>query len=79
MIAFGILRGAGDVRLPTLANIVGYWFIGVPLAYDLGFTRGMGAVGIWLGLSVGLAFVAATLLVRVAVTARRGGVLVAVA
>ncbi len=76
VIAFGILRGAGDVRLPTLANIVGYWFVAIPLAYVLGFDEGGGAVGIWTGLCAGLGVVSGVLLARVFVTARRGGMLV---
>jgi MATE family multidrug resistance protein len=40
---------------------VAYWCIGLPASYVLGFTFGLEGVGVWAGLSVGLA-VAAVLL-----------------
>lgn len=73
VIAFGVLRGAGDTRLPVVANLVGYYLVGLPLAYVLAFRAGMGAVGAWTGIAAGLATVAACLLWRVRWTARRGG------
>jgi MATE family multidrug resistance protein len=73
VIAFGVLRGAGDTRLPVVANLVGYYLVGLPLAYFLAFRGGMGAVGAWIGIAAGLATVAACLLWRVRWTAQRGG------
>ena len=32
----GALRGAGDTKTPMLANLVAYWFIGIPLGYYFG-------------------------------------------
>ena len=60
-----VLRGAADTRAPMLIAMVGYWFVGVPTAYVLGFHTSLGPVGIWMGLSVGLAAVALMLLLRV--------------
>ncbi len=37
-----------------IVQIVGYWIIGLPLGYWLGFRRHYGAVGLWLGLCAGL-------------------------
>jgi MATE family multidrug resistance protein len=73
VVAFGILRGAGDYKLPSLANLVGYWLVGLPLGWWLAFERGWGAAGVWLGLFAALSLVAALLLVRVRATWRRGG------
>ncbi len=56
-----ILRGAAETRSPMLIAGFGYWVVGVPVAYALAFPVGLGAAGIWAGLSVGLA-VAAVLL-----------------
>lgn len=58
-----VLRGAADTRSPMLIAAVGYWGFGTPLAYYLGFKVGLGAEGVWIGLSAGLA-VAAVLLGR---------------
>lgn len=58
----GALRGFKDTRVPMFANLLAYWGIGFPLAWWLGFTRGGGAPGVWVGLIAGL-FVAAVLLV----------------
>jgi MATE family multidrug resistance protein len=54
----GILRGAGDTRIPMFANLAGYAVVGLPLGAWLCFTAGWGAPGIWWGLSAGLAAVA---------------------
>ena len=43
---------------------ISYWAVGVTASYVLGFTFGMGGVGIWLGLAIGLAFAAGLLGLR---------------
>lgn len=60
----GVLRGAGDTKYTFYANLVGHWLIGFPLALWLGFSRGLGIVGLWWGLCVGLTIVAVLLFVR---------------
>ena len=62
-VASGALRGAGDTRTPMLCSVIAYWLIGLPLGYVLCFRRGMGAVGIWIGLCVGLMIIGTALLV----------------
>jgi len=52
--ATGALRGAGDTRTPMLCHFTAYWIIGLPLGYWLTFSRGMGALGLWVGLSLAL-------------------------
>ena len=59
----GALRGTGDTRTPMLANFLAYWFIGLPIAYLLGFKLQWGAVGIWIGLCIGLILIGSGLLV----------------
>ena len=61
-VATGALRGTGDTRTPMLANLVAYWFIGLPLSYFLCFKLGWGAVGIWIGLCIGLMIIGSVLL-----------------
>ncbi|MRG96860.1 MATE family efflux transporter [Polyangium spumosum] len=63
-VAAGALRGAGDTRSARNANMVGYYVFGLPLALLLGFGVGMGAIGIWWGLTAALFLVAAALVVR---------------
>ena len=55
VMGLGMLRGVQDTRVPMLMAIVSYWLIGLPVSYVMGFTAGWGGVGIWLGLSIGLA------------------------
>jgi MATE family multidrug resistance protein len=60
-----VLRGAARTRGPMIIAGVGYWCVGLPVAYLLAFHAGLGPVGVWIGLSVGLAAVALLLVVRV--------------
>jgi multidrug resistance protein, MATE family len=57
----GILRGAGDTRIPMLSNLAGYAVVGLPIGAWLCFSIGWGAPGIWWGLCAGLAAVACLL------------------
>jgi multidrug resistance protein, MATE family len=58
-IAIGALRGLKDTRVPAILAGIGYWAIGFPVAVALAFGAGMGGAGIWAGLALGLAAVAA--------------------
>jgi len=60
-----VLRGAADTRVPMWITLVGYWAVGIPVAYVLGFHSPLGHVGIWAGLTVSLAVVSLLLLWRV--------------
>ena len=63
-IAAGALRGMNDTRVPLLFAAISYWAIGFPLAWALGFHTSWGAVGVWIGLSVGTAVYATLLVLR---------------
>ena len=54
VVTTGALRGAGNTATPMICHIVGYGIIGLPLGAVLCFREGMGAVGLWIGLSTGL-------------------------
>ena len=58
----GVLRGMGRTRPAALFNLVGYYVLGLPVAWWLAFRRGMGVAGIWWGLTVGLMVVAVLLI-----------------
>jgi len=62
--AGGALRGLNDTRMPLVISALGYWIIGFTCCVWLGFTMGLGAVGVWMGLSVGTAIYAALLVWR---------------
>ena len=62
-VATGALRGLGDTRVPMIANLVGHWGIGLPLAWFLCFRRGWGVAGLWAGLGFSLVLIGATLVV----------------
>jgi MATE family multidrug resistance protein len=61
--ATGALRGAGDTRTPMICHFTAYWIIGLPLGYWLCFSRSMGALGLWVGLSLALILIGIVLLV----------------
>lgn len=65
VVASGVLRGAGDTRLPALFGFVGYWLLGLPLGWYFAFPGGRGPQGLWWGLTIGLAAVALLLLARI--------------
>jgi MATE family multidrug resistance protein len=62
VVATGALRGAGNTRAPMLANLIGYWVIGLPLGAYLCFKAGLGAVGMWVGLCLALILIGSVLL-----------------
>src|SRR3954464_11988872 len=72
VVATGALRGIGDTRSPMVAHFLGYWVIGMPVAYLLCFTLGWGALGIWVGLSAALILIGAALVVRWRLKSSRG-------
>jgi MATE family multidrug resistance protein len=62
VVATGALRGAGNTRTPMLANLIGYWIIGLPLGAFLCFRLNLGAVGMWAGLCLALILIGSVLL-----------------
>ena len=63
-IGAGVLRGYKDTRIPMVLATFGYWAVGFPVAWTLGFPLGLGAEGIWWGLATGLATAAVLLCSR---------------
>jgi multidrug resistance protein, MATE family len=57
----GALRGLKDTRVPMVITTFAYWGLGMPLAYILGITRGIGPRGLWIGFICGLAAAAVLL------------------
>jgi MATE family multidrug resistance protein len=60
-VATGVLRGVGDTRTPMVINVIGHWVFGLPIGWALCFRYGWGVAGLWVGLSIGLIFVALVL------------------
>ena len=54
----------GADRFTFVANMVGHWLVGLPVAVLLGLAGGRGVGGLWWGLCAGLSAVAAALLAR---------------
>jgi len=71
VVAAGILRGMGRPNAAAIVNLLGYYVLGLPLAYVLAFRYGLGLRGIWYGLILGLLVVSVSLLVWVRRTTRR--------
>jgi len=71
IVSSGALRGLGDTRVPMLINLLGFWLVGIPVSLGLGFGLGFGPRGLWWGVVVGLAVVAALLMARIGVRLSR--------
>ena len=71
VVASGVLRGLGDTRAPMVANLLGYWLVGIPVSIYLGFVAKLGPVGLWWGLVLGLGLVGTSLLFRVRIRLAR--------
>lgn len=63
-IGVGLLRGLDDTKAGLRATLLGYWIVGLPLAFGLGHILDAGPEGVWIGLLAGLAATAALLLTR---------------
>jgi MATE family multidrug resistance protein len=63
-IASGALRGLGDNRATLVANLIGHYGVGLAISLSLAFSAGMGAPGLWWGLSAGLTVTALILVAR---------------
>lgn len=63
-IAAGSLRGLNDTRVPLVFAAISFWLIGFVGCWIFGFTLGLGAYGIWIGLSIGIVVYAVLLIWR---------------
>ncbi|WP_341862629.1 MATE family efflux transporter [Gymnodinialimonas sp. 57CJ19] len=59
--SLGALRGMSDMNRPTVITLIIYWPLALPGSYVLGIVLGYGAMGIWLGYTLGLAVAAVAL------------------
>ena len=66
VVGCGILRGMGAMRTAAVANLVGYYALGLPLGWALGRPERLGLAGIWWGLALGLFVVAVALVLAIA-------------
>ncbi len=61
IIASGALRAMGETRISMLANLIGYWAIGLPLGAALCFWAHTGVFGLWIGLTTALVLISIAL------------------
>jgi MATE family multidrug resistance protein len=64
VVGLGVLRGMGDVNIPTLITFLAYWVLGLPVGYLLGIKLHLGISGVWYGLTLGLATASVLLFIR---------------
>jgi multidrug resistance protein, MATE family len=69
-VAAGALRGLNDTRIPLLIAAFSFWIVGFASSYGLAFPGGLGAIGVWIGLSLGTGVFAVLLLWRFHVLTR---------
>lgn len=61
VVGSGVMRGMGRTRPAAAMNLIGYYGLAIPLAWCMAFPLGWGLPGLWWGLCLGLAAVAAML------------------
>ncbi len=71
-IGAGSLRGLNDTRVPLVFSAVCFWAIGFTSSYGLGFPLGFGAIGVWIGFTIGLAAYALLLVWRFHLLTKQG-------
>ena len=71
VVGLGVLRGMGDVNIPTLITFIAYWVIGLPVGYLLGIKFNMGVSGVWYGLVLGLLAASIPLFIRFQLISRK--------
>ena len=64
VVGLGILRGYGDIRVPTIWAAISYLLITIPVGYAAAFTFDMGPAGIWLGYLLGLIVASTAYVIR---------------
>jgi MATE family multidrug resistance protein len=69
----GALRGINDTRMTLVFAAIGYWCVAFPIAWWLAFHTGLGAVGVWVGFSVGTFVYAGLLILRFRMLTRKIG------
>jgi MATE family multidrug resistance protein len=65
----GVLRGMGRTRPAAVFHLIGFYLLGLPLAWWLTFRRDQGLPGLWWGLALGLFAIATAFVLWIA---RRG-------
>ena len=71
VVGLGVLRGMGDVNIPTIITLIAYWIIGLPVGYLLGIKLNMGVSGVWYGLVLGLLTASILLFIRFQLISRK--------
>ncbi|MDB5135606.1 MAG: family efflux transporter [Mucilaginibacter sp.] len=71
VVGLGVLRGMGDVNIPTIITFIAYWIIGLPVGYVLGISYKLGVEGVWYGLVLGLLTASALLFMRFQIIGRK--------
>lgn len=61
VISMGSLRGLHDVNWPTLILFGSFWLFGLPIGTILAVPVELGALGIWIGIALGIGFACITL------------------
>ncbi len=62
--SIGMLRGLHDTTTPAIIGFFSYWIVGIPFGYWLAFHAGVGPIGVWWGLALGLTVASFLLAIR---------------
>ena len=64
LVVLGALRGMTDVKIPSILTFIAYWLVAIPIGLLLAVYFEMRALGMWIGLGIGLTLSAIMLIYR---------------
>ncbi len=64
IVVIGVLRGAGDTKLPLLAAVTGMWVVRLTSAWFFVYAMGLGLNGAWFGMAIDISVRSVILSIR---------------
>ena len=64
ILSFGVLRGLKDTHFSMLVSLLAFWIIGLSMSFIFSFVFHLSGIGLWWGLTLGIAVGAVIVIIR---------------